>query len=415
LAGKDDKHHDNIIMNESHTIANHEIPVGFSMAGVHAGVKRSASKRDLTLVVCQQPTVGVGVYTQNVVCAAPVILDRARTPSDNIRAVVINSGNANACTGDRGMEDARTMARVTADSCGVPEPSVLVMSTGIIGETLPIDRISAGIRDAASQLGSSSASLLAAAEGILTTDNGVKIASRRVAVGNRSALVTGIAKGAGMIAPNMATMLGLILTDLTVSRSLATELFRRVTERSFNATSVDGHTSTNDTALLLASGQSGIDVGDDAQILEMPLQEVCAELSMAIASDGEGATHLIEIQVVGCKTDADAKTIARTIANSPLVKTAVAGADPNWGRIVSAAGYAGPNFDPAGMSLTLNGVVIFKAGQPQPFDASALSDSISSHRRTRLRLALSEGNGKADFWTSDLTAEYVRINAEYHT
>ncbi len=403
-------------MNDAMESANvPPVPQGFQLAGVHSGIKRSAHKLDLTLVRCDRPATAVGVYTQNLVQAAPVALDRQRTPSESMQVVVINSGNANACTGQQGMADARQMLQWAADACHVDESAALVMSTGIIGEPLPMDRISQGIQAAAGKLAATPQALHDAARGILTTDKGVKMASRTLKIDGQRAIVTGIAKGAGMIGPNMATMLGLIMTDISIDASSADAMFRRACDFSFNCTSVDGHMSTNDTALLIASGASGIRLGTAADAFEGALHDVCKDLAKAIADDGEGASHLIEILVQGCQNDADAKRIAQTIGNSPLVKTAVAGNDPNWGRIVSAAGYAGPMLDPERMTVRLNKVTIFSKGEPQAFDAAALSQSMAENRCTQLDLQFSDGEGQAIFWASDLTHEYVRMNAEYHT
>ncbi len=390
------------------------MPMGFSMSGVACGIKRVAGKLDLALIRSDQPCTAVGVYTQNQVVAAPVLLDRERTPSDRVIAVVVNAGNANACTGQQGMDDARAMARYTAQVCSCDETAVLVMSTGIIGEFLPMEKIQRGIRTAADSLERSPAALQRAAEGILTTDKGTKISCRQIRQSDRVGSVTGIAKGAGMIAPHMATMLSVIMTDIAIPLATADTVFRRVIEDSFNAMVVDGHTSTNDTAILLSSGAAGWSL-EDPEVLATVLGEVCAELAYAIADDGEGATHVLAIRVCGCDRNEDARRIARAIGCSPLVKTAIAGNDPNWGRIVSAAGYAGVCLEPHRITLTLNDCLLFRDGQPIPFDAAAVSRTISANRKVEVDLRVGEGNGQARFWASDLTAEYVRINADYHT
>ncbi len=393
------------------------VPQGYRLAGVYSGVKRNTSKLDLSLVVSERPAVAAGVYTQNRVFAAPVGLCRARTPSADIRAVVINSGNANACTGERGDRDARAMAASAAEACGATAEQALVMSTGIIGEFLPMDKILTGIRQAAGALAGDEASLVNAARGILTTDSVHKLAGRQLTLGGKTVQIVGMAKGAAMIGPNMATMLGLVLTDAALDAETAQALVREVVDETFNCISVEGHTSTNDTVLLLANGAAGSGplAGADLAIFRQALLETCGELARAIPSDGEGATHLITIDVEGCETTTAARTIARTVADSALVKTAVAGADPNWGRIVSAAGYAGIPFDPAGVDLTVNDFSLYERGAPVTFDAARVSESIRDHRDTHLVLRFSEGNAKVRFWTTDLTAEYVRLNADYHT
>jgi glutamate N-acetyltransferase / amino-acid N-acetyltransferase len=396
---------------------SNQVPQGFSLAGVYCGLKRDAGKLDLTLVVADRPATGVGVYTQNLVYAAPVALDRGRTPSNHIRAVVVCSGVANACTGERGLDDARQMAALAAAQCGAADDEVLVLSTGVIGAFLPMDRIAAGIAAAAGQLGSSPAHLEAAARGMLTTDTVTKTTERSVAAGGRTIQITGMAKGAAMMGPNMATMLSLIMTDARLDPATAQTALRAAADKSFNCMSVDGHMSTNDTVLLVANGAAGGDplAGGELAIFRAALDEVAVELAKKIAGDGEGATHLITIEISGCADRAAALTIAKTVANSPLVKTAIHGADPNWGRIVSAAGYSGIPFDPRGVTLHLNGALLYRDGAPVPFDAAAVSKSIADSRDTLVKLAFTEGTTGVRFWTADLSAEYVRLNADYHT
>lgn len=393
------------------------VPKGYLLAGVHCGLKRDLRKQDLTLIVSEGPAVAVGVYTQNLVYAAPVALDRARTPSDRMRVVVVNSGNANACTGERGLRDAQEMARLAAEACGAQEDQALVLSTGVIGHYLPMDRIARGIEAAKAQLGSDEEALISAARGMMTTDTVHKLAGRTFSLKRREIQITGMVKGAAMMGPNLATMLGVILTDAVLDIPSADAALRTAVADSFNCINVDGHMSTNDTVLLLANGEAGGGplAGDDLVAFGQQLNEVCAELARAIPADGEGASHLITIEVGGCASREDALQIARTIANSPLVKTAIYGADPNWGRIVSAAGYAGVAFDPNKLTLYLNGHLLYQGGSPAEFDAKAVSDSIRNSRDTYIQLQLSEGNAKGRFWTTDLTVEYVRLNADYHT
>jgi len=393
------------------------IPQDFLVAGVHCGLKRDPRKPDLTLVVSQRPATAVGVFTQNVVCGAPVTYNRRHTPGERIRVVAVNSGNANACTGRRGLDDARQMAAMAAAACDAEEDQALVMSTGIIGEFLPLDKIERGIKVAAGRLGRDEHSLLDAARGMMTTDTAAKLTGRTIALGGREIRIMGMAKGAAMIGPNMATMLALITTDAPLRPAEAQTLLKAAVDESFHCISVEGHTSTSDTVLLLANGAAGGEPpsGDDLVAFGRALSEVCMELARAIPADGEGATHLISIEVAGCADRAGAMQIAKTVANSALVKTAVAGADPNWGRIVSAAGYAGVPFDPAGVSLHLNGVLLYQGGTPVAFDPAAVSASIRDRRETDIRLMLSEGDARVQFWTTDLTAEYIRLNADYHT
>lgn len=405
------------------------IPAAFRFAAVSAGIKPSASKLDVSLVVSDVPAVAAGVYTSNKVFAAPVAFDRSLTPGDGFRAVVMNSGNANACTGERGLADAKEMARLAAATCAADANQALVLSTGVIGFFMPMDRVAAGIQAAAAKLAASQEMLVAAAQAMMTTDTVHKLAGRSVELSFGPARVLGMAKGAAMIAPNMGTMLGLVLTDAPLSPPVAQELLSAAVVDTFNCISVDGHMSTNDTVLLLANGAALADGasggsagtkkqslgGADLDAFRTALHEVCAELAKAIPADGEGATHLVTIDVAGCRTRDDAHKIAKSVAESPLVKTAIAGADPNWGRIVSAVGYAGVDFDPLDVELTLNGYLLYRRGAPVPFDAAVVSKSIRDHRDTSIVLKQTAGAASVRFWTTDLTAEYVRLNADYTT
>jgi glutamate N-acetyltransferase/amino-acid N-acetyltransferase len=312
------------------------------------------------------------------------------------------------------------MARAAATAVGASEQQALVMSTGVIGVFLPMDKITAGATAAAARLGSDEPSFLSAARGILTTDQGMKIASRSLSIGGREIRLAGMCKGAGMIGPNMATMLGIVTTDAALSPADAQTVLKAAVNESFNCISVEGHMSTNDTVLLLASGKAGERSGFRIQGAELDqfraaLTELCIELARQIPDDGEGASHLITIDVNGARSRDDARRIAQTIANSALVKTAVAGGDPNWGRIVSAAGYAGVPFDPAGVGLVLNGHELYAAGAPVAFDAKTVSAAIKASRETSIVLTLCEGPASIRFWTSDLNVEYVRFNADYTT
>lgn len=397
-----------------------QLPKGFTAGGVYCGVKSDATKLDLSLFVSDRPAVGVGVYTQNLVKAAPVLLDRARTPGDNLRAVITNSGVANACTGAQGMQDAERMAALVAESSpggDIAPEQVLVMSTGVIGEHLPMEKIASGIPAVVNDLADDAAAIERAARAIMTTDTVPKVRSRTVSIGGRDVTITGVAKGAAMIGPNMATMLATVMTDAPLTSADAQAALSESVVESFNCISVDGHTSTNDTVLLMANGAAGGEPlsGRDLGMFRATLLEVCEDLAIAIPTDGEGATHLITVEVHGCATRDDAIRIGKTIADSPLVKTAIAGADPNWGRIVSAAGYAGVPFDPDEVALLINGLLVYEKGTPVEFDEATVSESIRSSRDTLLLLLLGEGQAMARFWTTDLTAEYVRLNADYRT
>jgi glutamate N-acetyltransferase / amino-acid N-acetyltransferase len=400
------------------------LPRGFYYSGVYSGVKRRTNSLDLSLIVSEVPAVAAGVYTQNLVVAAPVIVDREKTPTSAARAVVINSGNANACTGQKGLEDAREMCSLTARAIspsggGTPiaDKQVLVMSTGVIGRPLPMEKIRQGIQQAAAELSSEDAAFLRASDGILTTDKSRKIATSEMFLGDRSIRIAGMAKGAGMIGPNMATMLCCVLTDARLSTTQADRLLRAAADKSFNNISVESHTSTNDTMLLLANGaacEQELTEAEEAQFAAR-LESMCIELAKQIPADGEGATHLIEVFVQGTETDAQARKIAVEIARSNLVKCAILGGDPNWGRIVSAAGYAGVPLEPREMSLRINGLELFTAGEPIPFDAAQASQLIRDHFETRIALTVGDGPGKCTHWTSDLSVAYVQFNSEYTT
>lgn len=398
------------------------LPKGFRFAAVSSGIKTKANTKDITIVVSDVPAVAAGVYTQNQVVAAPVMLCRQRTPMSNARAVVVNSGNANACTGTQGDADAKRMCELLAEACSAEGAAMLaeqtlVMSTGVIGRPLPLEKVAAGIQQAAKQLASTEQAFLDAADGIMTTDQGRKVTTRQCQIGSRTVNIAGMAKGAGMIGPNMATMLCCVVTDIALGPAQAQALLLAAANKSFNNISVEGHTSTNDTMLLLANGAAGGDVlnQQEEQVFAAHLEAMCIELAKQIPSDGEGATHLVEVRVSGAVSDADARQISHAVASSNLVKTAVYGSDPNWGRIVSAAGYAGVPIDTAKLSLKINSIPLFQCGEPLPFDAKAASRAIRDHHTTLIELCVGAGTGACTHWTSDLTPEYVRFNSEYTT
>jgi glutamate N-acetyltransferase/amino-acid N-acetyltransferase len=392
-----------------------ELPAGFRFAGVTCGIKKSG-RPDLTLVVADPGSVAAGVYTQNQVVAAPVVLCRSRTPG-TVRAVVVNSGNANACTGERGDADAAQMTVWVAEAVNCKPEQVLVMSTGIIGHHLPMEKIEAGIRLAASKLDSTEDAFLAASDAILTTDNGRKVLSESATdASGKTYHMSGMCKGAGMIGPNMATMLGLVVTDFPLSVTQADQALRFAADRSFNCISVEGHTSTNDSLVLMSSRSTQEGVSEaEFDAFRDSLTRMCIRLAKQIPADGEGATHVIEISVQGAASDQSAHSIAKTIAESALVKTAITGGDPNWGRIVSAAGYAGEPITPSEMALTIQEIEVYQNGSPIAFDAKLASAAIRDSREVKLNLVVGSGQGQATFWTSDLTVDYVRFNSEYTT
>jgi glutamate N-acetyltransferase/amino-acid N-acetyltransferase len=392
-------------------------PLAFRLAGVHSGVKRNPTKPDLTLIVSDRPATAAGVYTTNRVFGAPVGWNRKLTPSADIRVVAVNSGVANACTGERGDRDAREMARLAAATVGAAAEQALVLSTGVIGEYLPLEKIATGLAAAHAQLGTDEAALISAARGMMTTDTVHKLTGRVLTIGRRETRLCGMAKGAAMIGPRMATMLSVLLTDAALTPAAAQETLQAAVNDTFNCISVEGHMSTSDSVLLLANGAAGDAPlkGAELAALATEIHGICEELARAIVNDGEGASHLITVDVLGCASRQAAHAIAQTVANSPLVKTAIAGADPNWGRIVSAAGYAGVPFDPRAVCLRINGLLLYERGAPAAFNAAEVSQSIRSQRDTHVELTFAEGSHKTRFWTTDLTAEYVRLNADYHT
>ena len=399
-------------------------PRGFRAAGVRAGIKASG-KADVGLLVADGPATAAAVFTTNRVVAAPVVVGREHVAGGKLRAVVVNSGNANACTGKAGMRDARRMCQLAADALGCDPTDVLPGSTGIIGRPLPMPRVAAGIAAAAAALGNTADHAAAFMDAILTTDLKRKSAAVQVKVGRDRLVIAGVCKGSGMIGPRLAlppkgpkqaTMLAYLTTDAAAPAAVLRTLLGRASAGSFNAVTVDDHASTNDTAALLASGTGGVKLNTPAAVdkFAAALDEVCRSLAYQIAADGEGATKVVKVVVSGATTPAAAAAIARTIANSPLVKCAMNGNDPNWGRIVSAAGFAGVDFDADRATLKLQGTVVFRGGQPVPFDATKASLSLNAPEVVA-ELACGLGKGDAVVWTCDLSKEYVTINADYHT
>lgn len=393
------------------------LPKGFSAAGVHCGIKADRFKLDLSLFVSDRPCAAAGVFTTNLVCGAPVKVSRDRLPRATARAVVLNSGNSNAATGDRGIADAKRMTMLVAEQIGAAADDVLVASTGVIGRFLPMDILQAGIPIVAKELSSSPESFNRAARAMMTTDTFPKQASRTVQIGNSSITISGACKGAAMIAPNMATMLCVIMTDAALAPDDVKQMLAASIEDSFNCISVDGHESTSDSVILLANGASGVSISskDDKAVFQAALNEVAIQLATDIIRDAEGAHHFVELNVTGCRTREEAFRIAKEIAESPLVKTAICGADPNWGRIVSAAGYAGVPLVEADMSLVVNGILLYRDGAPVDFDAKVVSASLRDNRNVTIDLTLKHGSANVRFWTCDLTKEYVELNADYTT
>jgi len=388
---------------------------GFTANGIHAGIKENGIK-DLALIYSTVPARASGVFTRNCFKAAPVLLDKIRLKSGIAQAVLINSGNANAATGQIGYQDAIAIAGSLANKLNIDNELILVASTGVIGRKLPVKKITFGMKNLVEGLHSNG--LPAAAEAIMTTDKFPKIAYRKRVIGSKEITVCGIAKGAGMIEPHMATMLAFIITDAYVNYNLMKAVFREAVDKTFNAITVDGCTSTNDTAIILANGVAGNKEINETSRGFSPfkgmLLNVMSDLSQAMVRDGEGATKVIEIVINGAKSLRDAKKIAYAIANSNLVKTAFYGCDPNWGRIISAAGSAGVRFKADDVKLHLEEIPVFANGCGICGNERKLSQ-IMSREQIKLSLKLGMGNKFYRLYASDLSFEYIKINAHYHT
>jgi len=389
---------------------------GFKASGVYTGLKRS--KKDLALIFSEVPGTGAGVFTTNQVKGAPLLVSIPRVRAGRLQAVIVNSGNANTCNGPAGIEDAREMGRLVAVALGIPEEAVVIGSTGVIGQRLPLSKIAAGIPEAVAQLSVTGGG--DAAEAILTTDTVPKQAALRLTLSAEEPEVTigGIAKGSGMIHPQMATMLGFLSTDAQIAAPHLQDALQYATERSFNMISVDGDTSTNDMVVILANGQSQspeiIPGTPRFERFKEALTAVCIRLARAIARDGEGATRLIEVQVRGARTERDARLAARAIVASNLVKTAVFGNDANWGRIMCAAGYSGASFNPDRFNVYLGELAVALNGGSVDFDEE-LARRLLARDPVVITVDFQEGDGAATAWGCDFSYDYVRINGSYRT
>jgi glutamate N-acetyltransferase/amino-acid N-acetyltransferase len=383
---------------------------GFKYAGVASGLKKNGQK-DLGLIYSETPAEVAGVFTRNEVKAAPVILDMQRIVSGTCQAVIANSGNANCCTGEKGMQDAILMARWTAKELDLPEESVLVASTGVIGEPLSIEKIQKTLPDLVDVLESDRISDFA--EAIMTTDTVPKVISKKGNLDGKAFTVTGVAKGAGMIRPDMATLLCFVMTDAACPSDMLQGMLLKSIERTLNRITVDGDTSTNDTALLIANGLSGAVINSEAQSRRFQpiLDEVLMSLGKQLIKDAEGATKLVEIAVKGAKSDADAHRIADTIAHSNLLKTALFGEDANWGRILAAAGRAGVPIEPGTIDVYFADVLMVKSGLGCGKRAEAEATQILKQPEYTLTIDLKAGAGKASVFTCDFSIDYVKINA----
>ena len=391
-------------------------PLGFTAAALHCGIKAKTGALDLAVIAADRPVAAAGLFTTNLAKAAPVLVSREHLERSGgqARAIVVNSGCANACTGDAGLQDARAMARTTGMELGCAEHEVLVASTGVIGVALPMQKVVPGITAAVRKLGRGAAA--DAARAIMTTDPFPKEHAVTVKTSAGAFTVGGIAKGSGMIEPNMATMLAFLTTDANVPAALLHRALAESARDTFNAITVDGECSTNDSLFAMASGASGVTIDDRSYSLLLDgLLAVSRALAIGIVRGGEGATKLIEITVKGARSTDDARRVARTIANSPLVKTAVHGADPNWGRIVASAGRSGVTFDVDRTTVHVGGVLLFENGLPHD-DASPRAAEHLKGAEISIDVNVGTGGGAAaTIWTCDLSAEYVRINGEYRT
>jgi glutamate N-acetyltransferase / amino-acid N-acetyltransferase len=387
-------------------------PQGYLAAGVSAGIKKKGL--DLAVVFSPKPASAAGVFTLNRVQAAPVLLSKENIKASRgrARAILINSGCANACTGEQGMQDALISARGLASHLNVDPNQILVASTGVIGNFLPVPKMLKGISSAVSALNSKGGT--AAVRAIMTTDTREKTFAVEGRIGGKTVRIGGMAKGAGMIHPQMATMLSVITTDMQIAPKELARFLRHATDRTFNCLTVDGDTSTNDTVFVMANGASTVAAidGRSKSFFEQGLTMVCEELAKSIARDGEGATKFVEIVVQGAVDYESARKVAKTIAHSPLVKTALYGEELNWGRILCAVGYSGVPFDPEQVTLSLNGIPIFRNGSPVASTRARAEEAIKK-RDLQIEVNLTEGRASAKVWTCDFSHDYVNINASY--
>lgn len=387
---------------------------GFKYAGIASGLKKNGQK-DLGLIYSETPAEVAGVFTRNEIKAAPVILDMQRICSGTCQAVIANSGNANCCTGEKGMQDAILMARWTAKALELPEESVLVASTGVIGEPLAVEKIQTALPDLVEGLEPDRIS--AFAEAIMTTDTVPKVVSKKGNLDGKAFTVTGVAKGAGMIRPNMATLLCFAMTDAACPSDILQEMLSQSIEHTLNRITVDGDTSTNDTALLIANGLSGAVITSAAQSRQFQsiLEEVLMSLGKQLIRDAEGATKLVEIAVKGAESNGDAHRIADTIAHSNLLKTALFGEDANWGRILAAAGRAGVPIEADAIDVYFADVLMVKSGMGCGKRAEAAATQVLKQPEYTLTIDLKAGEGKASVFTCDFSIDYVKINASYRS
>ncbi len=393
-----------------------DVPAGFKFAGMASGIKASG-KPDLALIFSEQPARVAGVFTQNKVIAAPLQVIKPRVAAGYCQAVLANSGNANACTGAPGLQAARQTSVCLSQQLGIADDLVALASTGVIGVQMPLPPFEQGIPKLVATMASDRA--MAFAEAIMTTDAYSKVASAKVTDGDAPYSILGMAKGAGMIHPNMATMLGFVLTDAAVAPELLDSALRRAVKNSFNSITVDGDTSTNDMVLLLANGAAGggeIKPGTEAaELFCQNLERVLLDLAKMIVRDGEGATKLVEIRVVGASSEAEARTAAKSVATSSLVKTAFFGEDANWGRIIAAVGYSGIDVDQNRIDISFNQVPVTRDGLSTGPALEAEATEVLKLGEFVVQIDLNQGEASSSYYTSDLGYEYVKINADYRS
>lgn len=396
------------------------LPLGFKVWGIHCGIKKS--KKDLGLIYSEKKANASAVFTTNKVKAAPVLLSMENIKNNEIQAVIVNSGNANACTGVKGYSDAISMTEKTAQILNLKSEDVFVSSTGVIGVPLPIEKILNGIESFEKNIDLTNDDLLSFAQAIMTTDTFPKINSTQVVIGGKKITITGVAKGSGMIHPNMATMLSFLMTDANISKSALNKALKHSVDNSFNLITVDGDTSTNDTVLILANKQAkNEEITEDSSeynLFQKALYEVVENLAKKIVMDGEGATKFFEVHVKSAKTKKDAKLISRSIAKSNLVKTAIHGEDANWGRVLAAAGYSGADFDPDKIDVWFQSsagkIQLCQDGHFVDFN-EVKAKEILGKKELKIILDLKDGEGSAMSWGCDLTSKYVEINGGYRT
>ncbi len=386
---------------------------GFKAAGIFCGIKKK--KKDLALIYSDKPCVAAGTFTLNKVKAAPLLITRdVINTNTKVKAILINSGNANACTGEQGFNDAKEMQNNCALHLGINSNEVLIASTGVIGQRLPMQNLNQGIKSIIPSLSENGG--LEAAEAIMTTDKKIKSFAVKVFLKNGEINIGGICKGSGMIAPNMATMLAFITTDADINQQTLKSIFVNAIDNSFNKISVDGETSTNDMCIIMANGLSKINIDDDEKLklFSDVLNSLCIEMAKSIVADGEGATKLVTVNVKNAKSKNDADLVGKSIANSSLVKTAIYGEDANWGRIMSAAGQSGAYIEPNKISISFNDLAILKPNFNLSLNEE-LAAEILSQPAFIINVDLGLGNENSTWWTCDLTEEYVKINADYRT